>query len=124
MRPELEKLQTTDSGEAELRTGLDYGPDDPVVLRVRKRDGRYDMDDAGAAVRLTGHPDGWQDVAAGLVTAHGLSINPDGVVFILEVEARDVDALTLSVADTSLALYSALRQPDLAVGFDSDTSVE
>jgi hypothetical protein len=124
MRPELEELQTMDRGEVEVRTGFDYGPDGPVVLRVRKRDGRYEMDDAGAAVRLTGHPDGWQDVAAGLVTAHGLSINPDGVVFVLAIEHRDVDALTLSVADTSLALYSALREPDLAVGFDSDTSVE
>jgi hypothetical protein len=124
MRPELEHLQSTDRGEAELRTGLDYGSDGPVVLRVRKRDGRYELDDAGAAVRITGQPEGWQDVAAGLVTAHGLSIDPDGVVSVPAVEDRDVDAVTLSVADTSLALYLALRESDLAVGFDSDTSVE
>lgn len=124
MRPELEHLQSMVQGEAELKTGLSYGSDEPVVVHVRKRDGRYDVDDDGAAVRLAGEPEGWEEVAAGLVTAHGLDINPKGVVFVPAVEDRDLDALTLSVADTSVSLFSALREPDLAVGFDSDTSVE
>ena len=124
MRSELEHLQSMDQGEAELTTGLSYRSDAPVVVHVRKRDGHYDVDDDGAAVRLTGEPEGWQAIAAGLVTAHGLDINPEGVVFVSGVADRDLDALTLSVADTSMSLYSALRDPGLEVGFDSDTSVE
>jgi hypothetical protein len=124
MHPELEHLQTMDRGEAELKTGLTYGSDTPVVIRVHKQDGRYSLDDDGAAVRLSGTPEGWREIASGLVAAHGLDIDHRGVVFVPAAAGRDVDAVALSVADTSLSLYAALRDPGLEVGFDSDTSVE
>ena len=124
MRPELEALAAQETGEIQLTTGLTYGAEGPVVIRIRKQDQSYALDDEGAAVRQAGNPDGWTDVADGVVRTHGLAVDPDGVVSLADANERDLEALTLSVADTSLALYSALRNTDVEVGFDSDTSVE
>lgn len=124
MEQALERMRTEDQGEAWIETALSYTSGQPVVVRVRRRGHRYDIDDDGSAVRLAGEPEGWFDDAAGLATAQGMNINRSGVVFVPAVEGRDIAALVLSVADTSLSLYFALLESDLAVEFDSDTSVE
>ncbi len=124
MEEELRALRDQDEAEAVLETALSYGSAEPVRVRIRKREDRYDIDDGGNAVRLAGEPDGWFELAQGLMTAHGLNVNRRGVVSVPTVVGRDIGALTLSVADTSVALYSALLESGSEVDFDSDTSVE
>ena len=120
----LSELSGEENGETSVETALSYTSDQPVVIHVRKRGPRYDVDDDGAAVRLAGEPTGWHEEAEGLARAHGLNINRSGVVFVPAVVGRDIDALVLSVADTSLSLYLALLESDVSVESDSDTSVE
>lgn len=121
---QLARLHEQDDGETSVETGLSYGSARPVTVRVRRRGQRYDLDDDGVAVTLAGEPEGWLEVAEGLMAAHGLNIDRRGVVSVPAVEGRDLAALVLAVADTSLSLYTSLLATDLEVGFDSDTSVE
>ena len=124
MDPALDRLRNDEEGEAYVQTALSYASGQPVVIRVRRRGDGYDIDDDGTAVRIAGQPRGWRESAEGLALAHGMNISNGGVVSVPAVEGRDLDALVLSVADTSLSLYLALVESDLSVGFDSDTSVE
>lgn len=124
MEQELQALSRLDHGEVVLETALAYSAEEPVRVRVRKREDRYDVDDDANAVRLAGEPDGWLGVAEGLMASHGLNVNRRGVVYVPAVVGRDIGALALSVADSSLTLYSALVESGSEVGFDSDTSVE
>ncbi len=124
MEEELESLTSRERGEVVLETALSYTSDQPVRVRVSKSDDRYSVDDDAEAVRLAGEPDGWRETAEGLMKAHGMSVDERGAVFIPAVVGRDLRALVLSLADTSLALYSALMATEAEVGFDSDTGVE
>ena len=124
MEDDLESLTTMERGEVVVTTGLSYTSEHPVRVRVRKRDNRYDLDDDAEAVRLAGEPSGWFATAEGLMKAHGANVNRRGAVFVPAVAGRELGALVLTVADTSLTLYSALIETDVEVGFDSDTSVE
>jgi len=124
MEQVLAELGNREQGEVVLETALSYGTSEPVRVRVRKRGNRYDIDDDANAVRLSGKPQGWLEVAEGLMVAHGLNVNRRGAVHVPVHVGRDIAALVLSVADTSLTLYSALIEVDVEVGFDSDTSVD
>jgi hypothetical protein len=78
----------------------------PVRVRIRHRDRRYDIDDAGEAVRRAGRPPGWLDAARR--AAEPININRAGVVFVQAVEGRDIDALARLVADRSIAVHDTL----------------
>ena len=106
---ELDALRAGDSGEALVDTGLDYGDGESVLVSVRKRGRRYDIDDRGRAAAKAGKPRGWLDLASEVVARDHLNINRAGVIFVPAVEGGlDVGALALRVGDRSLALYEEL----------------
>jgi hypothetical protein len=92
-------------------SGLVYADGEPVVVRVRQRGRRIDIDDDGAAVaraRAIGTTDRWLDVARQVASTDDLNVNRRGVIFVPAVEGRDVDALATRVARTSRALETEL----------------
>jgi hypothetical protein len=99
-------------GEITLETGLTFDGRRPIEARVRKRGRRYDIGDEASAVSAAGKPPGWLRVAERIVADVGLNVNRRGVVFVSAVEGRDIASLTLLVADTSLAVYTALLESE------------
>jgi tRNA pseudouridine38-40 synthase len=91
-------------------SGLAYRPGDPVVVRIRHRERRYELTDDGAAVRLAGHPTGWFDAAEHVVARAGLNVNRSGVVCVPAVEGRDIARLATRVAETSREVYVTLLE--------------
>jgi hypothetical protein len=79
---------------------------------VRKRGHRYDIDGLGGAVTGPGTPPGWMAVAERVVAEEGLNVNRPGRVFASVIEGRDLDALVMKVARTSLAVHAALLELD------------
>lgn len=98
--------------EVVRETAVTYAPSQPVRVRVRRREHRYDVDDLGGAVAAAGTPDGWLSIAEAVVASDGLNVNRRGVVFVPAVEGRDIDALVARVARASLALHGALLELD------------
>jgi hypothetical protein len=94
-----------------FESGLVYADGEPVVVRVRQRGRRIDIDDDGAAVaraRAIGTTSGWLDVAQRVAAEDNLNVNRRGVIFVPAVEGRDVDALAARVARSSRALEAEL----------------
>jgi hypothetical protein len=92
-------------------TSLVYSDGEPVVVRVRKRGRRIDIDDNGAAVaraRAIGTTANWLEVAQRVVAEDNLNVNRRGVVFVPSVEGRDIDSLAARVARSSAALEAEL----------------
>jgi hypothetical protein len=82
----------------------------PVRVHVRKRGPRYELDDLGGALVAAAEPEGWMPVAERVVERFGLNVNRPGRVFVTVVEGRDLDRLVRQVAETSLAVYTALLE--------------
>ena len=99
-------------GEIDLDTGFTYAPDHPVRVRIRKRERRYDIDDGGRAVSGAGKPAGWFERAQEIVEEHALNVNRSGSVFVPAVEGRDIYALVMKVAESSVAVHAALLELD------------
>ncbi len=95
-----------------LETGLEYVPGQPVLVSMRKRGYRYDIDDRGEAVRLAGTPRGWLKAAKRVVLEYSLNVNRAGVVFVqgYEWRWRDLDELAQRIAATSVALHAELLE--------------
>lgn len=94
-----------------IQSTLAYSDGEPVVVRVRRRGRRIDIDDDGAAVakaRSAGATAGWLDVARRVVAEEFLNVNRRGVVFVPAVAGRDIEALAARVARTSGALEREL----------------
>jgi hypothetical protein len=89
-------------------SGLRYGPDEPVRIRIRRRGRRYDLDDLGDAVRLGGKPPGWREVAEWTVLP--MNVGRQGVVFVGSFEGRDVDELARRLGESAQAVYEALLE--------------
>ena len=102
-----------EAGEVVLDSGLFYADGDPVRVRVRKRERRYELDDEGAAVRKVGvsvRHGAWYEAADRVVDEEHVNVNRRGVVFVPAVEGRDLAALALQVARASASLYAALLE--------------
>ena len=99
-------------GEALVAPGARYTDLEPVVIRIRKRGHRFDLDDRGAAVELADRPHGWLAVAQQVVAAEGMNVNRAGVVFVPAVEHGRLDVVTLAVrlAETSAAVFGVLLE--------------
>jgi hypothetical protein len=97
-------------GEATLPTGLEYTTGEPVVVHVRKRDRRYDIDDDGGGVRAAGRPPGFLHLAEEVVCRHGVNVNRAGVVFVQGFEGRDLARLAELVASASHELHAVLLE--------------
>jgi hypothetical protein len=91
-------------------TGMQYAPERPVRVRVRRRGHRYDIDDLGAAVDLSGRPRGWPAAAERVVRARGWNVSREGVVSVHAVEGRDIDALVVRTGEASAAVFEALLE--------------
>lgn len=94
-----------------FESGLVYADGEAVVVRVRQRGRRIDIDDDGAAVaraRAIGTTSRWLDVARRVAAEDNLNVNRRGVIFVPAVEGRDVDALAARVARSSRALEAEL----------------
>ncbi|MEA2395778.1 MAG: hypothetical protein QOJ82_3669, partial [Solirubrobacteraceae bacterium] len=89
-------------------TGLSYLPGRPIRISVRRRGTRYDIDDMGAAVAISGRPPGWLQAAERAVGALGWNISREGVVFMQAVEGRDIDALVRGTGEASAAVLDAV----------------
>jgi hypothetical protein len=88
-----------------------YSDGEPVVVRVRRRGRRIDIDDDGAAVaraRAIGTTTRWLEVAQRVVAEDNLNVNRRGVIFVPAVEGRDIDSLAARVARTSAAVEAEL----------------
>ena len=92
--------------ERVVEPGPEYVPGAPVRIRIRQRGRRYDIDDAGEAVRRAGRPQGWLDVARTAVEP--VNINRAGVIFVQGFEGRDIDALATLVAERAIAVHDTL----------------
>ena len=84
--------------EVTVESGLAYGTDAPVRVRIRRRGRRYDLTDDGAAATRAGMPAGWLKQADRLVADEGFNVNRRGVVFVPAVEGRDIAMLALRLA--------------------------
>jgi hypothetical protein len=107
VRTTLEAAAWVDGEDVVVRAGIEYRPDEPVQIVVRKRGWRYDISDNGRAVDLAGSPAGWAAVAESVLAEYALNVNRRGVVFVQANESR-LAPLVVRVAECSLSLYEAL----------------
>ena len=84
----------------------------PIVIRVRRRGHRVDLDDRGAAVELAGRPLGWLAVAERVVAETGMNVNRAGVVFVPALVGRDIETLARRLGQASKAVYAELLEVD------------
>ena len=89
-------------------TGLTYTPGRPILVSVRRRGIRYDIDDMGGAVAVAGRPPGWLEAAERVVAELGWNVNRKGVVLVQVVEGRDIDDLVRRTGEASAAVMEAL----------------
>lgn len=95
--------------EAIVDTGLAYRPGEPVRLRVRRRERRITVSDAGAALALAGRPAGWRAVAAQLERALDVNVSGTGAVWLPVVSAGPpLPVVEQRIAAASLAFYQDL----------------
>jgi hypothetical protein len=100
-----------DGGRIErvVEPGPVFGDGEPVRIRIRKREHRYDLDDDGAAWTKAGASGrAALEAAERVVAQEGFNVNRRGVVFVPAVEGRDIDGLAARLADCSLAVYEEL----------------
>jgi hypothetical protein len=91
-----------------LATGLSYRSGEPVLIRVCRRDHRYDLTDEGAAVALAGRPAGFREIALRIVDQQGFNLNRRGVISVPAVAGRDIASLVLRLAEASRRVYLSL----------------
>lgn len=110
MRGEGDLFELPDGGETLVSSGLTYAGEESVLVSVRRRGRRVDLDDRGAAVERAGRPPGWLAVAEEVVSRHYLNVNRRGVVFVPIFVGRDIERLVRQVAEASLAVHAALLE--------------
>jgi hypothetical protein len=104
----LAELARVERGEALVDSGLAYGDGEPVLIRVRKRLHRYDLDDRGRAVEKAGKAPGWLEVAEAAVEP--MNIGRNGAVFVPAFEWSNLADLLVRLADASRAVHEALLE--------------
>jgi hypothetical protein len=79
-----------------------------VLVRVRCRGGRCEIDDRGWAVDAGGRPPGWHEVAERAAAGLGWSVSRSGRVLVAVAADRDIEDLVRRTADAALAVRDAL----------------
>ena len=106
-------LISADRGEATIEMGLTYDGVTPVVVRIRKRDGRYKVSDDGRAVSAAGvvgrrvaYPDGID------LDEYSVNVSRQGVVWLPAATPNDEWLATICalVARGSVTLYERLLE--------------
>jgi hypothetical protein len=111
---DMSRLAKLDRGELVIETDLTYDGITPVLIRVTKREGRFEFSDDGGAVAAAG-VDHKRFAFADRIATGSFSVNVSrqGVVS-LPGFARSSDEwltkLPMLVTDGSLALYEALLE--------------
>jgi hypothetical protein len=80
----------------------------PLLVRVRCRGGRCEIDDRGWAVDVAGRPPGWLETAERTVAEIGWNVARTGTVFVAVAADRDIDDLVRRTADAALAVRDAI----------------
>lgn len=93
--------------EAELRDERLYEIGD-VLVRVRCRGGRCEIDDRGWAVSVAGRPAGWREAAERAAAALGWSVSRSGRVLVGVAADRDIPELVRRTADAARAVRDTL----------------
>jgi hypothetical protein len=114
IRSALEDVADADGyAEVEVETDLRYPDGTPVVIEVRRRQGRLLLHDRGDAVMRSGRPQGWAEAAERAVRRSGMNVSPTtGAVFVPGSGGRDLDDLALRLARSSLGVLEALVELD------------
>jgi hypothetical protein len=84
----------------------------PVLVRVRCRGERCEIDDRGWAVATAGRPPGWRDAAERTAAQSGWNVARTGTVFVAAAADRDIDDLVRRTADAALAVRDAILALD------------
>jgi hypothetical protein len=79
-----------------------------VLVRVRCRGGRCEIDDRGWAVEVSGRAPGWLEAAERTVAELGWNVARTGTVFVAAAADRDIDDLVRRTADAALAVRDAI----------------
>jgi len=79
-----------------------------VLVRVRCRGGRCEIDDRGWAVEFAGRPPGWFETAERTVAELGWNVARTGKVFVTTRADRDIDDLVRLTADAARAVRDTL----------------
>jgi ankyrin repeat protein len=80
----------------------------PVLVRVRCRGGRCEIDDRGWAIGTAGRPPGWREAAERTVAEFGWNVSRSGRVFVAVAADRDIADLVRRTADAALAVRDAI----------------
>ena len=80
----------------------------PVLVRVRCRGGRCEIDDRGWAAEAAGRRPGWRETAERAAAELGWSVSRSGRVLVAVAADRDVEDLVRRTADAALAVRDAL----------------
>jgi len=80
----------------------------PVLVRVRCRGGRCEIDDRGWAVAAAGRPPGWREAAERTAAEVGWNVTRTGTVFVAAAADRDIGDLVRRTADAALAVRDAI----------------
>jgi hypothetical protein len=92
-----------------IETELEYGPREPVCVRVTRRDYRISVTDEGAALAKAGRPDGWREIAERLGAAADVNISRSGAVCLPVVPVGPPEEVVVRrIAEASLDLYNEL----------------
>jgi hypothetical protein len=112
VRAELGDADARRDRERIIETGLRYGDDTPVAVRVRKRGRHYEVDDDGLAVRTARRLGAreWEAVANEVVEAHDLRLNRRGIVLVPSAQEEDLAWLVFKVARCSYAVHAELLE--------------
>ena len=93
--------------EAEPRDERLYEEGD-VLVRVRCRGGRCEIDDRGWAVGAAGRPPGWREAAERAAAGLGWSVSRSGRVLVAVAADRDITDLVRRTAAAALAVRDAV----------------
>lgn len=102
--------------ESVIETGLEYGPRDPVRVRVVRRPHRVSVTDDGAAIVRAGRPRGWRDVAERVSQELVVNVSRNGVVSLPVVRVGPPEEEIVNrIAEASVGLYQEVLELDSTV---------
>jgi hypothetical protein len=104
--PALAELART---ETIVDSGLVYGPGEPVLIRVTRRERRVSVSDNAAAVEKAGRPPGWRATADRIERDLDVNVSRQGAVWLPVVAVGPgVDAIVRRIGEASVELYEVL----------------
>lgn len=98
-------------GQYVIDSGLEYGPGDPVLVRVRHREQAITVTDDGGAVDRARVDRGWHPAADRIAAEFVVNVSRHGIVSLPVVRAGPGEAaIVRRIGEASLALYQELLE--------------